>query len=120
MRYEKSKRFRRLLRQLDLFWGIPAFVIGVALLVAIGHHGVQQELAYGLGWGVPPLWAAIWAGITTVWVKIALRREHREWTRDWEASEKEAAIAANVVGVEKVTAIGDEVPERKQERNGIQ
>ena len=69
---------------MDLFWGVPALLLGVGLLAAIGHPDFEQTRAYGAGWGVPPVWAMIWAAITTVWVKIALRGEHREWRREYE------------------------------------
>ena len=78
-RYEASRDFRRLLRQMDLFWGIPALLVGVGVLAAIGHPKVGQTTAYALGWGIPPVWALIWAIITTIWVKIALRLEKKAW-----------------------------------------
>lgn len=35
-----------------------------------------------IGWGVPFLWAGIWAGISTVWVRRDLYREAEEWEVD--------------------------------------
>ncbi|KAL9130004.1 MAG: hypothetical protein Q9217_001688, partial [Psora testacea] len=74
-RYEASRHFRRLLWQMDLFWGIPAFLVGVGVMAAVGHPDVNESIAYGLGWAVPPLWAITWAVVTTIWVKLVLKRE---------------------------------------------
>ena len=74
---------------MDLFWGVPALLLGVGLLASIGDHRIEQALSYGLGWGIPPAWAATWAIVTTVWVKVTLWREKREWRREWEDLEKQ-------------------------------
>ena len=38
-----------------------------------------------IGWGVPFVWAAIWAGISVVWVRRDLHREAEEWELDNDA-----------------------------------
>lgn len=37
------------------------------------------------GWGVPFVWAAIWAGISVVWVRRDLYQEAEEWEMDKDA-----------------------------------
>ena len=94
---------------MDVFWGLPALLLGVGLLASIGDMRVDQTTAYGLGWGVPPAWAAIWAVVTTVWVKISLAREKREWRREWDDREKQGIHVGD--GVE-----GDENKDRDGDR----
>jgi hypothetical protein len=35
-----------------------------------------------IGWGVPFVWAAIWVGISVVWVRRDLHQEAEEWEVD--------------------------------------
>ncbi|KAL9618768.1 MAG: hypothetical protein Q9160_006562 [Pyrenula sp. 1 TL-2023] len=76
-RFEASPRFRRLLWHLTIFWGMPTALIGAVLLALI--FTVKKEIAYGLGWGVPTLWAAIWTIITFFWVITELKLERQNW-----------------------------------------
>jgi hypothetical protein len=76
-RYNASPRFRAMLRQMTWFWGVPAVVVGVVLLALI--FTVKREVAYGLGWAVPAIWAGLWTCITIYWVRRVLDKEEREW-----------------------------------------
>ena len=78
-RYEASPMFRKMLKDLDLFWGLSAVVVGAACFVMVCDGNVQDEVAYGLGWGVPPIWAGIWALITIKWVQRTLEEEAQAW-----------------------------------------
>ena len=79
-RYTASPPKTRRLAQKDQFWGVPAILIGVGTIVVVGLEAVPQEVAYGIGWGVPPVWAILWASLTYLWVKRSLRRERQAWT----------------------------------------
>lgn len=81
-RWEASPQFRRLLTQLTWFWGLGAVLVGGAVLVLIFVDAMPEKVSYGIGWGVPSLWVAIWAAITTSWVRRALKEEKLKWRRD--------------------------------------
>ena len=78
-RYEASPIFRKMLRDLDLFWGVSAVVVGLICLAVVCDENMQEEVAYGLGWGIPPIWAGVWALITIKWVQTALKKEAQAW-----------------------------------------
>ena len=96
-RYEASRRFRELLHRVDLFWSIPALVVGISCIIVVALPEIPETVSYGigkprlrwlfilslpdqnLGWGVPPIWTGLWAVITTFSVQHYLRREKEEW-----------------------------------------
>ncbi|KAJ5578620.1 uncharacterized protein N7459_007584 [Penicillium hispanicum] len=80
-RYSASLRFRRLIEDLNWFWGLGGFLLGV-LLIAVLSSVHDQTFAFGLGWTIPWIWAAVWAVVTTYWVKSVLREEKRTWSED--------------------------------------
>ena len=63
--------------QMLWFWSISATVIGAGLVTVIWF--VSDDVAYGLGWGVPSVWALVWTWLTIVWVQRALRIEKATW-----------------------------------------
>jgi len=100
-RYEASPLFRQMLHRLNIFWAIPALLVGAGVTAAVLTERVPEEVAYGIakrqiviqcilqdvgligltGWGVPPIWAGIWALITLQWVQVSLRREREAWSK---------------------------------------
>ncbi|MCJ1298944.1 hypothetical protein MMC08_001735 [Hypocenomyce scalaris] len=78
-RYEASPMFRRMLHRLNLFWGLPAALLGAGVVVVVWIRDVPETIAYGIGWGAPPLWVGLWVVLTVLWVQIDLRREKAEW-----------------------------------------
>lgn len=76
-RYNASPVFRKLLRHMTWFWGVPSLTVGVALMALV--FTMRREVAYGLGWGVPAIWAGIWSLMTILWVKRVMREEERGW-----------------------------------------
>lgn len=53
------------------------------------------------GWGVPFLWAGVWAAITVPWVRSAMARERHGWEDDSAieaGKEEESAPPANAPG----------------------
>ncbi|RDH29982.1 tubby C-terminal-like domain-containing protein [Aspergillus welwitschiae] len=78
-RYAASLRFRRLIEDLNWFWGFGGLLMGIILICILASVG-SQTFAFGLGWTVPWIWAGVWAVITTYWVKSALREEKLTWS----------------------------------------
>lgn len=76
-RYNASPRFRSLLMQLLWFWSIPAILLGAAMIAVI--YVTSNDVAYGVGWGGPTLWIAVWTWITILWAQRALRIEKETW-----------------------------------------
>jgi len=88
-RYNASPLFRKMIRDQSWFWSIPALFVAVACTVVICIHPVPKAVAYGIGWGVPFLWAGIWAAITVPWVRSVMAKEKKGW-------EEDSAIVAEV------------------------
>jgi hypothetical protein len=105
-RYNASPIFRKMIRDQSWFWSIPALFVAIACTVVVCIHPVPKAVAYGigmlivldalcsltdriLGWGVPFLWAGIWAAITVPWVRSVMAKEKKGW-------EEDSAIVAEV------------------------
>ena len=72
--HEASPSFRKWLKDLELAWGLSAVIVGVPCFVVVCDSRVQEEeVACGLGWGIPPIWAGAWATIIINWVQRASR-----------------------------------------------
>ncbi|KAF2099138.1 hypothetical protein NA57DRAFT_39372 [Rhizodiscina lignyota] len=80
LRYQASHYFRQMLHRITLFWGFGACAIAVATTVII--FTTSRDVAYVIGWTLPFAWAAVWALITTFWVKAELKREKEVWVRE--------------------------------------
>src|SRR5204863_7530583 len=80
-RYEASSLFRRMLVRLSFFWGLGALSMAIATTIIV--FVVRREIAFGIGWAVPFVWAGIWARINTVWVQRQLRIENNAWRREY-------------------------------------
>ena len=48
-RYKASAMFRSMLHQLNLFWAIPALLVGAGVTAAVVDNRVPQTIAYGIG-----------------------------------------------------------------------
>jgi len=81
-RYQASPRFRRMLRVQSWFWSVPALVVAIACTVLIVIHPIHKAVAYGIGWGVPFVWAGIWAAISIPWVRREMHKEKETWELD--------------------------------------
>lgn len=93
-RYNASPIFRKMIRDQSWFWSIPGLVVAVACTVVICIHPVPKAAAYGIGWGVPFLWAGIWAAITVPWVRSAMAKERHGWEDDSALEEIKAEASA--------------------------
>lgn len=76
-RYEASAVMRKLIRDTALGWGISGVVIGGVLVVAA--QKASTDTGYGLGYGMPWIWAFLGMGITVWWTQRELKRELRDW-----------------------------------------
>lgn len=77
-RYDASPDFRRMIRKLSWFWGVG--LIASATLATGLIFGLSDEhVAFGVGWGIPPICIAPLAIITNFWVKWETKRERRNW-----------------------------------------
>jgi len=81
-RYNASPLFRKMLRDQSWFWSIPGIIVAMACTAVICIHSVPKSVAYGIGWGVPFLWACIWATITVPLVRAVMRQERKSWEED--------------------------------------
>lgn len=81
-RYNASPIFRKMIRDLSWFWSAPGLFMAAACTVIVCIHQVPKPIAYGLGWGIPFLWAGIWGFITLPWVRTVMHNERRCWEED--------------------------------------
>lgn len=82
-RYEASPLFRRMMLNLSWLWGVGFLAIAIVTTVLI--MTIQNDhIAFGVGWGLPYVWAAIYTLGTVVFVKRSLKEERRLWNRDHE------------------------------------
>jgi len=76
-RYEVSPRFRRMMLMVTWAWGLG--LIGIAIVATVLIAVLNEDVGFGVGWGLPYAFAACWTVITTRWVKSQLRKEVAEW-----------------------------------------
>jgi len=79
-RWTASERFRGMLWKVGWFWAGGGLVVGAVVLgvvVWMGERGMVG--AFAVGWGVPWVWAGMWAVGTCWFVRRELEGEGREW-----------------------------------------
>ncbi|KAE8452555.1 hypothetical protein EG329_013814 [Mollisiaceae sp. DMI_Dod_QoI] len=76
-RYEASPLFRKMIQRLSWFWGVGFLMI--AMITTILIFSLEENVAFGVGWGVPYVWATIFVLGTIFFVKASLREERRVW-----------------------------------------
>ncbi|KAI1776619.1 hypothetical protein F4818DRAFT_411239 [Hypoxylon cercidicola] len=76
-RYKASKHFRGLIKGLNWFWGVGSLLVGAGSLAVVWT--VQQEIAYGIGWGAPLVFTTLWTFITILWARRSLQIEKQSW-----------------------------------------
>ncbi|KAI1794749.1 hypothetical protein LXA43DRAFT_994067 [Ganoderma leucocontextum] len=77
IRYEHSATMRHIIRVTSFYWGASGCALAAAL-IAIAWT-TSDDVAYGLGWGIPWMWAIFSGAITVPWVSKELRQEREEW-----------------------------------------
>ncbi|RFU31585.1 hypothetical protein B7463_g4752, partial [Scytalidium lignicola] len=81
-RYNASPIFRKMIKDQSWFWSIPGLLVAISCTLVVCIHPIPKAVSYGVGWGVPFLWAGIWAAITLLKVRSVLVREKRSWEED--------------------------------------
>lgn len=77
IRYEHSAVMRRIVRVTSLWWGASGMLFAGAF-IAIAWT-TADDIGYGVGWGLPWLWAMTSASFTVRYVHKELKREEEEW-----------------------------------------
>ncbi|KIW71473.1 hypothetical protein PV04_03633 [Phialophora macrospora] len=73
-RYEASETFRRMLAQLNWFWGVGS--VAVATVTTVVVYVVDDlNVVFAIGWSLPWVWAGVGALLTTWRVEHMLRFE---------------------------------------------
>ncbi|KAI0685231.1 hypothetical protein BC835DRAFT_1290728 [Cytidiella melzeri] len=76
-RYEASRVMRRVCRVTAVVWGATGCTVATVLIIAAWT--APTDTAYGLGYGIPWLWAIVTSTWTIHYVHRSLDRERREW-----------------------------------------
>jgi len=76
-RYEASPIFRHMVLVLTWFWGIG--LLTVATIATALIMTLSLDKGFGVGWGLPWVWAAVWIFLTMAYVKKELRREGEQF-----------------------------------------
>lgn len=76
-RYESSPLFRSLLLRLTWLWGFGLIIIAIVTTILIAV--LEENVAFGVGWGLPYIWVAIFGLWTVRFVKRSLDEERRMW-----------------------------------------
>lgn len=76
-RYLSSPYFRRMLFEMNCFWGGGSIIFAAAITAIV--FTTPRPVAYTLGWSLPFAWAIVWTCITIPWVQSDLRREKKAW-----------------------------------------
>ena len=93
-RYQTSRVIRRTLRNTALWWGASGIVVGAALIAAAWT--APENTAYGLGYGMPWLWAMVGAATTIAYVHEKLAEE----ARDWPGAHRDVQLRVQLTGDE--------------------
>ncbi len=78
-RYESSPLFRNMLLRLTWLWGFGLLAIAVVSTVLIAV--LKESIAFGVGWGLPYVWVALFGAWTMMFVKRCLLEERTAWSR---------------------------------------
>jgi hypothetical protein len=76
-RYEVSPLFRLMVLRLSWFCGFGYLVTAIVTTILI--LVLKEDVAFGVGWGLPYVGAGVYMIGTIVFVKRSLREERRLW-----------------------------------------
>lgn len=76
-RYEASPLFREMLLRLTWMWGFG--LLFIAILATILIMVLKENIAFGVGWGLPFVWVAVYMIWSIVFVKKSLKVERETW-----------------------------------------
>ena len=77
IRYEHSAVMRHIVRRTSLAWGASGMLFAGAFIAVAWT--TSDDIGYGIGWGLPWLWAMVSAALTVAWVSKQLKREADDW-----------------------------------------
>lgn len=121
-RYEASRVIRRVCRVTAVAWGASGCTIAAILIAAAWT--APTDTAYGLGYGIPWLWALTMSSWTVHYVQVSLVREREEWAdqhvhKEMELHLKEKDIDREVDMLQRmrsVVGVGSEMKKEEWER----
>lgn len=76
-RYEVSPRFRRMILLLSWIWGLGLIFIAIVSTILIML--LKEDIGFGVGWGLPWAFSAVYSIMTVAVVKSQLNKEKEEW-----------------------------------------
>jgi hypothetical protein len=76
-RYDASPLFRRMVLRLTWFWGMSLMIIAIVTTILI--VALEERVAFGVGWGLPYIWSAMFGLWTVRFVKRSLKGERIAW-----------------------------------------
>ncbi|KAI9743769.1 MAG: hypothetical protein M1818_002502 [Claussenomyces sp. TS43310] len=79
VRYESSEIFRRLVEQMNWFWGIGSMIVAGGT-TAIVYAVPNLDVVFAIGWCLPWVWASIGAICTILWTRRMLVAEENSVT----------------------------------------
>ncbi|KAI0755392.1 hypothetical protein C8Q80DRAFT_1266854 [Daedaleopsis nitida] len=77
IRYEHSAVMRRIVRTTALGWGASGMFFAAVFIVIAWT--TPDDIGYGIGWGLPWLWAMVAGCVTVGWVHRELEYERENW-----------------------------------------
>lgn len=66
-----------MIERLSWLWGVGFLVIAIITTILIS--ALEENVAFGVGWGIPYVFATIYSIGTIFFVKTSLREERRVW-----------------------------------------
>ena len=76
-RYDVSPRFRKMILLLSWIWGLGLIFIAIVSTILIML--LDEDIGFGVGWGLPWAFSAVYSIGTVAVVKSQLRKEKAEW-----------------------------------------
>ena len=76
-RYEMSARFRRMILLVNWAWGLG--LLGIAIISTVLIMVLNENIGFGVGWGLSWAFSAGWVILTLIFVRGELRKEKEEW-----------------------------------------
>lgn len=76
-RYAVSPRFRRMILLLSWIWGLGLIFIAIVSTILIML--LEENIGFGVGWGLPWAFSAVYSIMTVAVVKSQLNKEKEEW-----------------------------------------
>ena len=89
-RYKCSPLFRTMLLRLTWLWGFG--LVSIATVTTILIAVLEENIAFGVGWGLPYIWVAIFGIWTVRFVRRSLEEEKRTFTSSYLGSATQGPV----------------------------